>query len=223
MDAIASTAGIRSAPSIMASSMSLVEAPIDDENINDESTDSELERKNETNLRLQSIYNRQSLTESRDEFFPSIDVSKFNTCVACEKHITDLVIWALNKPYHCKCLVCFVCREPIGFRKFKVVEGKMLMCYKDYYESYQKCRICQRRFEGKENHLSFKKLYHNDCYKCVNCYDPLTADSAVELFDETYCCTCAEDIVSKKSHLLSYYEDMGRIFRHLRSPNPGGQ
>ncbi|KAF6202738.1 hypothetical protein GE061_003140 [Apolygus lucorum] len=219
MDYVASSAAIQSSPSIMASSLSIVEYPVDDEVINDESTDSEVEKKNETALRLQSIYNRQSITTSQNDVFPSFDISKFETCVACEKQITDLVIWALNKPHHCKCLVCFLCKEPIGFRKFKVVEGKMLMCYRDFYESYQKCRICQKRFEDKI-HRRYKKLYHNDCYKCVNCYGPMTAESAVELFDETYCSSCADSIVAKKNILLSYYEDMGRTFQHRRSPNP---
>eukprot|EP00027_Filamoeba_sp_ATCC50430_P016422 CAMPEP_0168573568 /NCGR_PEP_ID=MMETSP0413-20121227/18608_1 /TAXON_ID=136452 /ORGANISM="Filamoeba nolandi, Strain NC-AS-23-1" /LENGTH=779 /DNA_ID=CAMNT_0008606835 /DNA_START=37 /DNA_END=2373 /DNA_ORIENTATION=- len=72
-----------------------------------------------------------------------------------------------GKKYHCFCVVCTVCHQPIT-GVFGEKDGKYY-CKKDWEDKFNpKCCVCGLALSGQFMHIEDKK-YHLDCFKCCKC------------------------------------------------------
>ncbi|KAM9860358.1 filamin-binding LIM protein 1 [Aulostomus maculatus] len=97
-------------------------------------------------------------------------------CWACGEVIKNVVIRALERPYHLNCFTCTTCKQQIGEQRFAQGEVGEVYCLPDYYRKYApKCGACNQLIIPKEDgtdsyHVQcLGRSYHENCYRCEVC------------------------------------------------------
>ncbi|CAG9795707.1 unnamed protein product [Diatraea saccharalis] len=143
-----------------------------------------------TNLLVQSI------TDSQD-----LDV--FGICIKCNEKVIGegSGCTAMGNMYHVKCFACYQCNVNLQGKTFHAVEGQPY-CEKDYYESLEKCSVCNQPILDRILRATGNP-YHPSCFTCIVCGKsldgiPFTVDAmnqihCIEDFHRKFaprCCVC---------------------------------
>ncbi|GBP64159.1 Lipoma-preferred partner homolog [Eumeta japonica] len=151
-----------------------------------------------TNILVQSISDSQEL-----------DV--FGTCVKCKEKVIGETsgCTAMGNMYHVKCFTCHKCRINLQGKPFYAVDNQPY-CEADYYESLEKCSVCNNPILDRILRATGKP-YHPNCFTCVVCGKsldgiPFTVDAmnqihCIEDFHKKFaprCCVCKLPIMPEE-------------------------
>ncbi|CAH0401294.1 unnamed protein product [Chilo suppressalis] len=143
-----------------------------------------------TNLLVQSISDSQ-------------DLDVFGVCVKCNEKVIGegSGCTAMGNMYHVKCFSCCRCYINLQGKTFHAVEGQPY-CEKDYYESLEKCSVCDNPILDRILRATGNP-YHPSCFTCIVCGKsldgiPFTVDAmnqihCIEDFHRKFaprCCVC---------------------------------
>lgn len=151
-----------------------------------------------TNLLVQSISDSQ-------------DLDVFGKCIKCDGKVVgeNSGCTAMGNMYHVSCFCCYHCTINLQGKPFYAVEGQPF-CELDYYETLEKCSVCDQPILDRIIRATGKP-YHPNCFTCVECGKsldgiPFTVDAmnqihCIEDFHKKFaprCCVCELPIMPEE-------------------------
>lgn len=146
----------------------------------------------------------QSISDSQD-----LDV--FGKCIKCNGKVVgeNSGCTAMGNMYHVSCFCCYRCNINLQGKPFYAVEG-LPYCEVDYYETLEKCSVCEQPILDRIIRATGKP-YHPNCFTCVVCGKsldgiPFTVDAmnqihCIEDFHKKFaprCCVCELPIMPEE-------------------------
>ncbi|KAI3384601.1 hypothetical protein SNEBB_000082 [Seison nebaliae] len=124
-----------------------------------------------------------------------------NVCEACGKKIgtqsKDLSY--KEKHWHEECFRCSVCNRLLAEIEFGTKDEKLYCgdCFNDRFAS--RCDFCNEIFKPGAKKMEYKgKQYHDKCFVCFNCKEPIGTNSFIPKDEQIYCVKCYEDKFATK-------------------------
>lgn len=151
-----------------------------------------------TNLLVQSISDSQ-------------DLDIFGKCIKCDGKVVgeNSGCTAMGHMYHVSCFCCYRCNMNLQGKPFYAVEDQPY-CEIDYYETLEKCSVCEKHILDRIIRATGKP-YHPNCFTCVECGKsldgiPFTVDAmnqihCIEDFHKKFaprCCVCELPIMPEE-------------------------
>ncbi|KAH9591273.1 Four and a half LIM domains protein 2, variant 2 [Schistosoma haematobium] len=128
--------------------------------------------------------------------------SKFShTCELCKEKITcdskDLSF--KDKHWHERCFFCSVCQASLADKPFATKDND-LYCPECYDEKFSpRCDGCKKIFRAGSRKYEYKgSTWHEECFTCIECKQPIGAKSFVPKDDGVVCVPCYEEKYSQK-------------------------
>ncbi|CAI2736427.1 unnamed protein product [Schistosoma spindalis] len=128
--------------------------------------------------------------------------SKFShTCELCKEKITcdskDLSF--KDKHWHERCFFCSVCQASLADKPFATKDND-LYCPECYDEKFSpRCDGCKKIFKAGSRKYEYKgSTWHEECFTCIECKQPIGAKSFVPKDDGVVCVPCYEEKYSQK-------------------------
>ncbi|XP_032872801.1 LIM/homeobox protein Lhx2-like [Amblyraja radiata] len=94
-------------------------------------------------------------------------------CAGCGEPIFDrYVVFAVDKPWHGRCLKCCVCHLILGSELTCFSKDRDIYCKEDYYRTFcvKQCSRCQLGILASEMVMRAKdEVYHLSCFTCAAC------------------------------------------------------
>ncbi|XP_023244352.1 four and a half LIM domains protein 2-like [Centruroides sculpturatus] len=118
-----------------------------------------------------------------------------NICEKCGKAIEvdskDLSI--KNKHWHEACFLCNECHTSLINKPFGI-NANQVYCAKCYEVSYAtRCVKCGEKFKAGTRKMEYKdKQWHENCFYCVVCTNPIGTKNFIPKDNDIYCMTCYE-------------------------------
>lgn len=141
----------------------------------------------------------------------SQDLDVFGTCIKCDGKVIgeSSGCTAMGNMYHVTCFCCHRCNVNLQGKPFYAVEGQPY-CETDYYETLEKCSVCDMPILDRILRATGKP-YHPNCFTCVVCGKsldgiPFTVDAmnqihCIEDFHKKFaprCCVCELPIMPEE-------------------------
>ncbi|XP_013788050.1 lipoma-preferred partner homolog isoform X3 [Limulus polyphemus] len=118
---------------------------------------------------------------------------------------------AMDHIYHINCFTCYVCGQELQGKSFYAMDEKQY-CEEDYFNSLEKCCVCQNPILHKILQ-AMGKPYHPACFKCIVCWKcldgiPFTVDATnqIHCIDDFHkkfaprCYVCKQPIMPEPGH-----------------------
>ncbi|KAF7261885.1 hypothetical protein EG68_01184 [Paragonimus skrjabini miyazakii] len=124
-----------------------------------------------------------------------------NTCESCKEKIKcdskDLSF--KDKHWHEKCFFCSVCKAPLADKPFTTKDSD-LFCPDCYDEKFSpRCDGCKKIFKAGSRKYEYKgSTWHEECFTCIECKQPLGTKSFVPKDDGVVCVPCYEEKYSQR-------------------------
>ncbi|XP_072115668.1 LIM/homeobox protein Lhx9-like [Mobula birostris] len=104
---------------------------------------------------------------------PAIAADRAAVCAGCGEAIYDrYVVFAVDKPWHSRCLRCCVCGLVLGSELTCFSKDAAIYCKDDYYRRFcvKQCSRCQLGILASEMVMRAKEeVYHLSCFTCAVC------------------------------------------------------
>ncbi|XP_060707182.1 LIM/homeobox protein Lhx9-like [Hemiscyllium ocellatum] len=103
--------------------------------------------------------------------------AKAAVCAACGESIYDrYVLFAVDRPWHARCLKCCVCDLALGSELTCFSKDGDIYCKDDYYRRFcvKQCSRCHLGIPASEMVMRAKEeVYHVSCFTCAICGEAL--------------------------------------------------
>lgn len=118
-----------------------------------------------------------------------------NTCEECKKPIAcdNKDLSYKDRHWHEACFNCFQCKRSLVDKPFTAKDEQLLCteCYADEYSS--KCQECKKAIIPGTRKMEHKgNSWHETCFICHRCQQPMGTKSFVPKDDKNYCIPCYE-------------------------------
>ncbi|CAD5117049.1 DgyrCDS5872 [Dimorphilus gyrociliatus] len=124
-----------------------------------------------------------------------------NTCEACQKVIgTEFKdVCYEDKHWHENCFICCCCEKSLVNEPFATKENS-LYCANCYEEQFaMRCDSCTKPLRGGMKKFEYDgKKYHEECFVCFLCSEPIGSRSFVPREGNITCIGCYEEKFSQK-------------------------
>ncbi|KAM4903937.1 four and a half LIM domains protein 5 [Sylvia borin] len=145
---------------------------------------------------LQSLRGRKYALRGENAYcVPCYDSLYANPCEGCKQPIEcsskDLAY--KGRHWHEGCFRCAKCRRSLVEKPFAAKDEVLLCteCYSDDYSS--KCFHCQKTIMPGSRKMEFKgSSWHESCFVCQHCQQPLGTQPLITKDNENYCVPCFE-------------------------------
>uniref|UniRef100_A0A3Q4HFG1 Four and a half LIM domains protein 2-like n=1 Tax=Neolamprologus brichardi TaxID=32507 RepID=A0A3Q4HFG1_NEOBR len=118
-----------------------------------------------------------------------------NTCEVCQKLIscTSKDLSYKDRHWHSDCFLCNKCSRSLVDRPF-ATKNEMLMCIECYSNEYSaKCHACLKNIMPGSKKMEHKgNSWHESCFTCNRCQQPIGTRSFVQKDANNYCLPCYE-------------------------------
>ncbi|XP_059909389.1 four and a half LIM domains protein 3 [Gadus macrocephalus] len=145
----------------------------------------------------ESLYGRKYIqSEERPHCIPCYDSLFSNTCDECKELIAHDAreLFYEDRHYHEHCFRCFRCERSLADEPFTSQEEALLCndCYCSEFSS--KCVACDQTVMPGSRKLEYGgSTWHESCFTCSSCEQPIGSKSFIPDKDEHYCVPCYED------------------------------
>ncbi|XP_061899765.1 four and a half LIM domains protein 2-like [Entelurus aequoreus] len=141
-----------------------------------------------------SLYGLQYiLKEERPHCIKCYETLCCNNCVACHKLIghTSKDVTFKDLHWHDDCFTCSKCSHPLVNQPF-VTKDDMLVCTACYRNQFSaKCSACLRTILPGSKKMEHKgNSWHESCFTCKSCQQPVGTRSFVQKDANNYCLGC---------------------------------
>ncbi|KAI2809505.1 hypothetical protein BLOT_000654 [Blomia tropicalis] len=99
-------------------------------------------------------------------------------CIACGQYIVGSLVTALDQMWHPECFTCVNCDTILKAHNYATEDGK------------QYCKDCHLRLFGppcSNRYNLLNRIWHPECFCCVECGKRLTPDNFIERLGSPYC------------------------------------
>ncbi|XP_033644068.1 LIM domain-binding protein 3-like isoform X4 [Asterias rubens] len=108
-------------------------------------------------------------------------------CDGCDSIIRGAFVSAVGRNWHPEHFVCVHCHENLSNQGFMEQNGKVY-CEKDFNNLYApKCAICHRSISQGGCVQAMGSTYHQDCFLCHHCNEPITGTAFHISEGKPYC------------------------------------
>ncbi len=108
-------------------------------------------------------------------------------CDGCDSIIRGAFVSAVGRNWHPEHFVCVHCHENLSNQGFMEQNGKVY-CEKDFNSLYApKCAICHRSISQGGCVQAMGNSYHQDCFLCHHCNEPITGTAFHISEGKPYC------------------------------------
>ncbi|XP_071808220.1 PDZ and LIM domain protein 5-like isoform X1 [Asterias amurensis] len=108
-------------------------------------------------------------------------------CDGCDSIIRGAFVSAVGRNWHPEHFVCVHCHENLSNQGFMEQNGKVY-CEKDFNSLYApKCAICHRSISQGGCVQAMGSTYHQDCFLCHHCNEPITGTAFHISEGKPYC------------------------------------
>uniref|UniRef100_A0AAX7V5H7 LIM zinc-binding domain-containing protein n=1 Tax=Astatotilapia calliptera TaxID=8154 RepID=A0AAX7V5H7_ASTCA len=118
-----------------------------------------------------------------------------NTCEVCQKLIscTSKDLSYKDRHWHSDCFLCNKCSRSLVDRPF-ATKNETLMCIECYSNEYSaKCHACLKNIMPGSKKMEHKgNSWHESCFTCNRCQQPIGTRSFVQKDANNYCLPCYE-------------------------------
>ncbi|CAF1116509.1 unnamed protein product [Rotaria sp. Silwood1] len=124
-----------------------------------------------------------------------------NTCDECRRKIgTDSKDLSYkDRHWHEKCFFCSMCRTPLVDKPFACVNEKLYCgeCYNQQFAT--RCDKCHQIFRPGSKKLEYHgQQFHEHCFTCYSCSQPIGTKSFIPRDQKSYCIPCYEQHFATK-------------------------
>ncbi|XP_026989145.2 four and a half LIM domains protein 2b isoform X2 [Tachysurus fulvidraco] len=126
-----------------------------------------------------------------DKIPSSTNKHSLMTCHDAIMNLMDLSYKDLH--WHSDCFQCFKCRRSLADKPFSTKDEQMLCteCYASEYSS--KCHECKKTIMPGSRKMEHKgNSWHEKCFSCQRCQQPIGTKSFIPKDDRNYCVPCYE-------------------------------
>ncbi|KAF8567611.1 hypothetical protein P879_06646 [Paragonimus westermani] len=154
-----------------------------------------------TQCNLSLIGQRYILNDERPYCVSCYEQQFSNTCESCKEKIKcdskDLSF--KEKHWHEKCFFCSVCKASLADKPFTTKDSD-LFCPDCYDEKFSpRCDGCKKIFKAGSRKYEYKgSTWHEECFTCIECKQPLGTKSFVPKDDGVVCVPCYEEKYSQR-------------------------
>ncbi|KAI7685937.1 Paxillin [Sarcoptes scabiei] len=107
-------------------------------------------------------------------------------CGACGQYIVGSLVTALDKMWHPECFTCTNCDTILKPHKY-VVEDDKPYCKDCHLRLFgPPCSVCKKPTQSNRYNL-LNRIWHPECFCCVECGKRLTPDNFIERLGSPYC------------------------------------
>ncbi|XP_071314610.1 four and a half LIM domains protein 1a isoform X1 [Trachinotus anak] len=125
-----------------------------------------------------------------------------NTCAECKRPIgaDSKELHHKNRHWHEDCFRCAKCYKPLASEPFSARDDGKIMCGKcGSREDGNRCQACYKVvMPGSKNVEYKKKVWHEECFTCFECKQPIRTQSFLAKGDDIYCASCNDKKFSKQ-------------------------
>ncbi|KAK7893520.1 hypothetical protein WMY93_022672 [Mugilogobius chulae] len=118
-----------------------------------------------------------------------------NTCEVCQKVIgcTSKDLSYKDRHWHSECFLCAKCSRSLVEKPF-ATKDELLMCTDCYSNEYSaKCHACLKTIMPGSKKMEHKgNSWHENCFSCNRCQQPIGTRSFVQKEAHNYCLPCYE-------------------------------
>ncbi|KAF3839394.1 hypothetical protein F7725_018111 [Dissostichus mawsoni] len=145
----------------------------------------------------ESLYGRKYIqSDDRPYCIPCYDNLFSNTCDECKELIGHDAreLFYEDRHYHEHCFRCFRCDHSLADEPFTSQDDELLCndCYCNEFSS--KCVACDKVVMPGTRKLEYGgSTWHEGCFICNSCNQPIGSKSFIPDKDEHYCVSCYED------------------------------
>ncbi|XP_075907033.1 four and a half LIM domains protein 3 isoform X2 [Nelusetta ayraudi] len=145
----------------------------------------------------ESLYGRKYIQSDDSPYcIPCYDSLFSNTCDECKELIGHDAreLFYEDRHYHEHCFRCFRCDRSLADEPFTSQEDALLCndCYCNEFSS--KCVACDKIVMPGTRKLEYAgSTWHEGCFICHSCEQPIGSKSFIPDKDEHYCVACYED------------------------------
>ncbi|TNN89078.1 Four and a half LIM domains protein 3 [Liparis tanakae] len=150
----------------------------------------------------ESLYGRKYIQSDDSPYcIPCYDSRFSNTCDECKELIAHDAreLFYEDRHYHEHCFRCFRCDRSLADEPFTSQEEALLCndCYCNEFSS--KCVACDKVVMPGTKKLEYAgSTWHEGCFVCHSCDQPIGSKSFIPDKDEHYCVSCYEDKFSPR-------------------------
>ncbi|XP_060741678.1 four and a half LIM domains protein 1a isoform X1 [Tachysurus vachellii] len=124
-----------------------------------------------------------------------------NTCAECRRPIgaDAKELTHKNRHWHEDCFRCAKCYKPLANESFAAKDDGKIMCGKcGAREDSPRCQGCYKVIMPGSQNVEYKhKVWHEECFICFECKQPIRSQSFLTKGDEFYCGACHEKKFAK--------------------------
>uniref|UniRef100_A0A8C2CL11 Four and a half LIM domains protein 1 n=1 Tax=Cyprinus carpio TaxID=7962 RepID=A0A8C2CL11_CYPCA len=124
-----------------------------------------------------------------------------NTCAECRKPIgaDAKELTHKNRHWHEGCFRCAKCYKPLANEPFAAKDDGKIMCGKcGDRDGSPRCQGCYKVITPGAKNVEYKhKVWHEECFICFECKQPIRSQSFLTKGDEMYCTGCHEKKFAK--------------------------
>ncbi|XP_054165589.1 zinc finger protein 808-like isoform X3 [Oppia nitens] len=134
-------------------------------------------------------------------------------CVACGMYIVGSLVTACDEMWHPECFTCVNCDTILKAYNYQVQDNKQYCkpCHEKLFGP--PCSACHKPTKGNRL-IVLNRIWHPNCFCCVECGKILTTDNFIERLGSPYCkedyhrlfspkcCVCTEPIKDKAINAL---------------------
>ncbi|CAF1128706.1 unnamed protein product [Rotaria sp. Silwood1] len=124
-----------------------------------------------------------------------------NTCEECGRKIgTDSKDLSYkDRHWHEKCFFCSMCKTPLIDKPFGC-KNEQLYCGECYNQQFaSRCDKCHQIFKPGTKKLEYRgQQYHEHCFTCFACSQPIGTKSFIPKDQKSYCVPCYEENFATK-------------------------
>ncbi|CAF1222944.1 unnamed protein product [Rotaria sordida] len=124
-----------------------------------------------------------------------------NTCDECRRKIgTDSKDLSYrDRHWHEKCFFCSMCKTPLVDKPFACINEKLYCgeCYNQQFAT--RCDKCHQIFRPGTKKLEYRgQQFHEHCFTCYSCSQPIGTKSFIPRDQKSYCIPCYEQHFATK-------------------------
>ncbi|CAF0817822.1 unnamed protein product [Didymodactylos carnosus] len=124
-----------------------------------------------------------------------------NACEECKRKIgTDSKDLSYkDRHWHEKCFFCSMCKTPLVDKPFGC-KNDLLYCGECYNQQFaSRCDKCHQIFKPGTKKLEYKgQQFHEHCFTCFSCSQPIGTKSFIPKDQRSYCVPCYEEHFATK-------------------------
>ncbi|CAG7700952.1 unnamed protein product [Allacma fusca] len=137
-------------------------------------------------------------------------------CVKCKKYLKSTGFLFRNEPWHQDCFVCNLCQQSLADKEIfcKDDQPYCINCYDQQY--VEKCAKCSKILVGETVEYESKQ-YHDNCFCCDQCSNPIGSASFFPREGKIFCESCYTEKFGKRckscQQIISPSSGFGLVFK----------